>query len=64
MTMFYYEQRNPMGQWLPRLSHDGAPSSKGTETKRKIRNVREVPPEMRTFCLDSLKEIFNPQEVV
>jgi hypothetical protein len=62
--MFYYEEMTALGRWSPRLSHDDRPSEKTPSgNKRKIRNVRDVPPEMQAFSLDSLEEIFNAQEV-
>lgn len=61
MTMFYYEEKNSFGQFSPRISYDDRPSNKTPAgTKREIRNVQEVPPEMEMFGLTDLQRHFNP----
>lgn len=61
--MFYYEEKNIFGKWAPRTQPDERPSSKtSTGMKREIRNVQEVPVELKGASLGELRRHFNPPE--
>lgn len=62
MTLYYYEEKNPFGQWTPRLSHDDYPTEKTPSGgKRAVRNIHTVPEDMRMFDLKDLEKFFNPK---
>lgn len=61
--LWYFEEKNMFGKWSPRTQPGERPSSKSSSgTRREIRNVQEVPAEMRDLSLGELERHFN-QEV-
>ncbi len=59
--MFYYEKRNVLGKWMPRIQADERPSSKtASGNRQEIRNVQAIPEELWDMTLGELERHFNP----
>ena len=60
--VWYAEELRFDGEWAPVLYHGPRPSQKTTSgTRRRLRNVREVPPELLGMTLIQLCQHFNQQ---
>lgn len=60
--MWYFEEKNMFGKWMPRTQNDDRPTAKSPAgTRREIRNVQEVPEELRDLPLGQLHQHFNPE---
>ena len=63
--MWYFEEKNLFGKWMPRTQNDDRPTAKSPAgTRREIRNVQEVPEELRDLPLGQLHQHFNTNPVL
>lgn len=61
--MWYFEQKNMFGKWMPRTSAERPEAKSAAGTRREIRNVQEVPADMEGLPLGRLHQHFNTNPV-
>lgn len=58
---WYFEEKNLFGKWMPRTQAERPEAKSAAGTRREIRNVQEVPAELRDLPLGQLNQHFNSE---
>lgn len=60
MTLWYYEERSPLGRWTPRTSPEQPTARTISGRLIKIRAVREIEPCLLKLTLKQLWAVYSP----